>query len=127
MEGTQERRKRARFPLRCRVLFFRDSSNAVADAVTQNISSVGFYCLSPIALSLGESLTCLLKMPSHNVASDESFEFECLVRIVRVENANEEGSFGIGCQIQNYHVRTTIPAEPLATVLSDPVSRQPKD
>lgn len=127
MEGTHERRERARLPLRCRVLFYRDSSNAIAEAVTQNISSVGFYCLSPIGLSLGESLTCLVKMPSHNAANDEIFELECLIRVVRVEKTNEEWSFGIGCQIQNYHVRTAIPAEPLDTVLSDSVSRQPKD
>lgn len=107
MEGAHERRKRLRFPLRCRVLFFRKSSDAIADAVTQNVSSAGFYCLSLNPLSVGESLTCLLMMPSYGVARDQSFRVECVVRVVRMEKANEEGLFGIGCQIDDYHAPWT--------------------
>lgn len=100
MNLTNERRRKARSALRCRVLFFRRACSApIADGVTQNLSSGGFYCVSPVPLAVGESLACLLKMPSDEAA----LTLECLIRVVRVEEGDEEGSFGIGCQIEDYH------------------------
>lgn len=111
MDAADERRKKPRYALRCRVLFFQQTSDAVAEGVTENLSTSGFYCRSLTRLRIGESLTCLLKMPSHESANDESLLLECLVRVVRIEDANDEGSFGIGCQIESYH---PCPAERLA-------------
>jgi hypothetical protein len=106
MNVLDERRKKARCGLRCRVVFFRQPSDPVAEGVTQNISSVGFYCLLPAPLSVGESLTCLLKMPSDGVATDGSFTLECLVRVVRLERVSEDGSFGIGWRIEGYRAHS---------------------
>ena len=102
VNGTNERRKRPRHPLRCRVRFFRRLSDSVAEGVTENLSSVGFYCLLLTPLKLGESLKCHLKMPSHDTAKDESLLLECHVRVVRIDEANEGGSCGIRFQIESY-------------------------
>ena len=103
MDQLGERRKQERFGLRCRVLFLRESWDELGDGLTQNISSGGLYCLSPIPLTTGQSLICLLRMPSHDSANDESFALQCRIRVVRVEKPNEDGSFGIGCKIEDYH------------------------
>ena len=111
IDVADERRKKPRYALRCRVLFFQQTLEPVAESVTENLSTSGFYCLSLTPLRIGESLTCLLKMPSHDSANDESLLLECLVRVVRMEDPNDEGSFGIGCQIESYHA---CPAERFA-------------
>jgi hypothetical protein len=103
MTATSDRRKMTRHGLRCRVLFFRQSVDPAAEGVTQNVSSMGFYCLSRIALDVGESLACLLTMPFGQTATDESLTLECLVRVVRRDNARDDGWFGIGCRIESYH------------------------
>jgi hypothetical protein len=104
MNVPQERRKKVRCGLQCRVVFFSQSSHAIAECVTENISSVGFYCLSPTRLKTGEHLTCLLKMPSYDSGKEELFTLQCVVRVVRMDGANEAGLFGIGCQIEGYHI-----------------------
>ena len=104
MNVPPERRKKVRCALQCRVLFFRQASQAIAECVTENISSVGFYCLSPTRLKIGEYLTCLLKMPSHDAGKEDLFTLQCVVRVVRIDGANEAGAFGIGCQIEGYQI-----------------------
>jgi hypothetical protein len=110
MNSTDERRKKTRYGLRCRVRFFRQS-DPISEGVTQNLSSVGFYCLVLVPLKLGESLRCLLKMPSRGMAKDESLLIECRVRVVRVDDADEGGSYGIGVRIEGYSARTPEHAE----------------
>jgi hypothetical protein len=104
MNVPQERRKKVRCALQCRVLFFRQSSHAIAECVTENLSSIGFYCFSPTRLKLGEHLTCLLKMPSYDAGKQELLTLQCVVRVVRIDGANEAGAFGVGCQIEGYHI-----------------------
>lgn len=104
MNVPQERRKKVRSALQCRVWFFRQSSQAIAECLTENLSSVGFYCLSPTRLKIGEHLTCLLKMPSYEAGREELFTLQCVVRVVRIDGANEAGAFGIGCQIEGYQI-----------------------
>ena len=106
MNSTEERRKRRRFALRCNVLFFRNSLEVVAEGATRNISSIGFYCHLACRLRVGESLTCILQMPSQHPSSGESLSLECLVRVVRIEKTAEEDAFGIACQIGDYHAHS---------------------
>lgn len=102
MHYTAERRKNTRYALRCCVSFFRESSFPIAEGVTQDVSSAGFYCLLPVPLTVGESLTCLLKMPSTHPAEDHALTLECMVRVVRLISADDGEFFGIGCQLQGY-------------------------
>ena len=114
MNGTNDRRKKLRYALSCSVLFFRQSADPIAEGITRNLSSAGFYCLSPTPLEIGESLTCLLKMPPHDAVNKESLTLQCRVRVVRIDGANEEGAFGIACQIDGYH--TCLEERPRAKV-----------
>jgi len=103
MEATTERRKNTRHALCCCVSFFRKSSHPVAEGVTRDLSSAGFYCRSPMPLTVGESLTCLLRIPSPYRGRSHTLTLECTVRVVRLEQVGDEGSFGIGCQLEGYH------------------------
>lgn len=102
MEATTERRKNTRHTLSCCVSFFLKSASPIAEGVTRNLSSAGFYCLSPVPLDVGESLTCLLRMPSQYARRNQALTLECMVRVVRLECIRDEGSFGIGCQMEGY-------------------------
>jgi PilZ domain-containing protein len=102
MEATTERRKNTRHALSCCVSFFLKSAYPIAEAVTRNLSSGGFYCLSPVPLAVGESLTCLLRMPSPYPRRNQALTLECMVRVVRLECIRDDGSFGIGCQMEGY-------------------------
>jgi len=102
MNGIGERRKNTRHALHCRVSFFGKSSYAIAEGVTRDLSSAGFYCVSPMPLTVGESLTCVLRMPSPYPSRNHALLLECRVRVVRLENVSDEQAFGIGCQLEGY-------------------------
>ena len=118
MKSGLERRSQARFAVHCHVRFFQNSSSEVTDCVTQNISSVGFYCLSRTAFSVGDSLTCLLKMPWQD-SLEKPFTLRCAVSVVRVEDAGE-GSFGVACKIDDYQVCSITPRTTKRKAKSDP-------
>jgi hypothetical protein len=99
-----ERRKRARNHLHWSILLFR---NQVADAVeslTRDMSSEGFYCVTGVAFTPGERLICTLKIPTHDPNGKHlERRLECKVLVMRVEPQGAEGTFGLACQIEDYH------------------------
>jgi hypothetical protein len=100
-----ERRKRPRTQVHWRVLLLRDGQADAIETVTQNLSSMGFYCLAETALTPGEYLGCVLTIPSHDPSGYERARvLECRVRVTRVEPEKGEKAFGIACQIQDYHL-----------------------
>ena len=100
-----ERRKRARTRLHWPITLFRDDSSSVLETVTQNLSSNGFYCVSPVSFMPGERLHCALKLPAHDPAGrSRTLSLECRVRVVRAEPAGEPGFFGIACRIEDFHL-----------------------
>ena len=101
-KSGQDRRKRARFEVRAQVVLFPLSSAGPTICVTQNISSLGFYCLSKTYFRTGDYMTCSLSLPSTDGADGKSpLELQCLVRVVRVANA-EGGLFGVACKIEDF-------------------------
>jgi len=99
-----ERRKWARTHVHWPVLLLRNHGADGIDTVTQNLSSNGFYCLSPEPLKPGESLMCTLKLPAHDPKGEErTLALECTVMVMRAEAASE-GFFGIACRIDDYHL-----------------------
>jgi len=103
--GRAERRTRVRTTLHWPILFFRGGSGEAVQSVTQNLSSSGFYCHSRVAITPGESLHCALTIPSHDPSGHEKARvLECRVRVTRVEPGLTEDTFGIACQIQEYHL-----------------------
>ena len=86
-----ERRSQARFAVHCHVpLLSSNSSSEVTDCVTQNISNVGFYCLSRTAFSVGDSLSASEDALARFFG--KTFYASCAVSVVRVEDAGK-GSF----------------------------------
>ena len=87
----------------------------VADAVesfTQDLSSSGFYCVTDAVFTPGERLICTLKIPTHDPNGKHlEQKLECQVRVMRVEPQGAEGTFGLACQIEDYHFIQTVATE----------------
>jgi hypothetical protein len=102
-----ERRKRTRTSVHWPVRLLRDRAAKSIGTVTQNLSSSGFYCLSPAPLTPGELLICILTLPTYDPRSEERrVSLECQALVIRAE-AIPDGSFGIACHIEDYHLVPT--------------------
>ena len=99
-----ERRRRARTKVHWTLLLRCDRGVDAVESVTQNLSSSGFYFLSPKPLVPGESLVCALKVPAYDPEGEErTVALECRVQVIRAEAALD-GLFGMACQIEDYHL-----------------------
>jgi c-di-GMP-binding flagellar brake protein YcgR len=102
MPLPNERRKRLRVDLHLNVRFAKFGSRPI-ETRTKNLSSEGFYCLSPEPLTPGEELACVIVIPAEDPQSrEDALSLECRARVVRVEKAEREGFFGIACHMENY-------------------------
>jgi len=97
-----ERRKHKRIALRLLVEFRGAAGSAEETCYTENISSDGFYFVSPQQLMAGEELDVFLILPEKNSGMEAAIS--CQVRVVRVEAMGKDLGFGIGCQIERYTV-----------------------
>ena len=101
--GRPERRKRVRTRLRWQVALLALSEAEAIESWTRDLSSNGFYCNSPVPFVPGARMVCILKAPAYHPERAEAiFSLECRVRIVRVERSDDEGSYGLGCEIEDY-------------------------
>ena len=101
-----ERRRRARTQVHWPVLLLRDNCSNAIETVTQNLSSSGFYCLSPKPMTPGEALVCSLKVPAYDPKrGDRILALECNVLVLRAE-AFPNGVFGVACRIEDYRLAT---------------------
>ena len=99
-----ERRKRARNHLHWSLLLFPNRAAEAVESLTRDLSSSGFYCVTGVAFIPGERLICTLKVPTHDPNGKHlEQKLECRVRVMRVEPQGAEGTFGLACQIEDYH------------------------
>ena len=99
-----ERRRQPRLKLGWPVRLFHLSRNLVIESTTRNLSSSGFYCLSPVSLEPSDLVECVLSLPAHDLGSQERrLPLHCKVRILRVEHEAQDGLAGIACRIEDYH------------------------
>jgi PilZ domain len=98
--GIPERRRRIRLPVHWPVRFLPSKQVSGFVTTTQDLSSAGFYCSSPVPLPLGNVTFCMLEVPAHQ--SGTILLLKCSVRVKRVEPINEDGFYGVGCQIEDY-------------------------
>lgn len=96
-----ERRKRVRFQVHWPVCFLGVDSGATIETITENLSSSGFQCSSPVQLTAGDHLICMLRVPSHQ-SSHNGRALSCKVRVVRVEPIEERRSYWVACHIDDY-------------------------
>ena len=96
-----ERRRRDRVSLHWRVLLFRPTQSATIETVTENITSLGFYCTTPEPFTPGESLECSIVIP-RSVLDELTHEvlLGCRVRVVHVKKTAR--GYGLGCCV-DYH------------------------
>ncbi len=102
---TGDRRKHQRMALRLVVQLGEAGNPAAAGCVTQNISSGGFYFLSPAPLIRGERVHAFLVLPGFRESyAEENAGISCDVRIVRVDALEDGSAFGIACEIERYTI-----------------------
>ena len=100
LTGILERRRRRRTEVRWQVHFLPNKEASGFVSTTQNLSSEGFYCCSPVLLRPGNLALCLLEVPTYQ--SGSSLFLKCRTRVIWVQAIDEDGYYGIGCQIEDY-------------------------
>ena len=98
-----ERRKRARFHVHWPVCFFGADVGRTVETITENLSSSGFHCFSPVQFIAGDLLICVLGVPSQQTINHgRALSLECKVRVRRVEPAAGRQSYSVACEIEDY-------------------------
>ena len=88
---NNDRRRAARVDLSWAVHFHSERASGTVRAQTQDVSSVGFFCIADRPLSPGDQLECDL-----STAGD--LPIRRRVKVVRVEIRGVEAGFGIACE-----------------------------
>jgi hypothetical protein len=102
-----ERRSRARLPLRLPVRLNMPDGSGSIDSFTENISSDGFYCLSPRRFEAGENFKVDVSMPGFQV-DHSGIVIRCQVRVMRTDPPGARLGFGIGCRIEHYFIADSV-------------------
>jgi hypothetical protein len=103
--SSVERRKYERLPLRLPIRLSQGTAQ-ISSGVTENISSEGFYCVSPDAFVPGDMLQVVLLLPAHNPGRGEMRAcLTCQAQVVRIDPTWLGPGFGIGCRIETYSLR----------------------
>lgn len=98
----QERRKRVRTPVRLPIYFFGSEHRPAVETVTQNLSSGGFYCLSPVPFPVNEVSFCYIRIPIYQPdRTEQVLILKCRLRVVRIE-LRGDSQYGVGCEIEDY-------------------------
>ena len=106
MPAPADRRRRDRVALHWRVRLFRSFQSVAIETVSEDLSSIGFYCTSQEPFELGETLQCIIVIPADTLDGfDSQVSLECHVTVVRIEN-NSNG-YGLGCHIEYYDLLPT--------------------
>lgn len=112
--SRQERRKRVRTQLHLPLVFFASESRPSVETTTQDLSSSGFYCVSPSPFAVNESAFCYIKIPIYQPdRTEQVLSLKCRVRVVRVELLGES-EYGVGCEIEDYCFLKTVENEQAA-------------
>jgi PilZ domain len=91
-----DRRKYERLPLRLPVRFIHERGS-VTSCFTENISSDGFYCVSPDPFVPGDLLAVELLLPAHNLDRGEKrVRLVCQALVVRIDSTWLGPGFGVG-------------------------------
>lgn len=96
-----ERRRHVRLPLRLPVRFRKINGTPSITSHTENISSDGFFCISPEGFALGDCVRADVSLPDNGTAQNGAV-IHCQVRVVRTEAPGPGSGFGLGCRIENF-------------------------
>lgn len=102
---STERRQRRRTPVRWPLRLLKETGLPPVETFTENLSSAGFYCLSPVPLTPGETVHCTLRIPTYDPHDQgRRIELECAALVVRAEAAGDD-FYGVACHIAEYRLR----------------------
>lgn len=97
-----DRRRRPRVGLHYAVRLSRTDKWTSVKTETDNLSSIGFYCLSDEPFSPGEQLNCEVVIPSKdNGYRSADLVLHRRVRVVRIEIKGLEPGFGVACEFDD--------------------------
>lgn len=104
MNPPPERRARSRLPVRwpLRILPANGSGEAL-EATTENLSSQGFYCWVTRAFKPGDTVRCLIDLPSP-AGNPRRLSLHCVAEVVRNDCGPDGGLFGLACRIVEYEI-----------------------
>ena len=105
MFSIDDRRKRARVALHWSMRLFRQSGEASVESIIENLSSEGLYCITSEPFKPLERLQCEIVIPA-TLGVESPIVLKCRLTIRRVEHLRS--AFGLGCQIEDYSLRSTI-------------------
>jgi PilZ domain len=99
---TNERRGRPRLPLRCSLRLYREGTDHPIHGETLNISSEGFYLVMDARFAPGDTLTCMLDVPSEATHYADAMKLRYEVKVLRVDSVGRK--FGVAFQVLNFNL-----------------------
>jgi hypothetical protein len=100
-----ERRKTRRAALHWTVYVVCARSTHSFRTETRDISRDGFYCVIDRPVTPGERIECDIAVPTHSSFGVGAAAYlRCRAQVVRVEQTETSGHFGVACTIEDYRL-----------------------
>ncbi len=98
---VSEARTGKRFPLELPIKIHQDDSNSDSKGITGNLSAAGVYIRADAALEMGSPVEFEITLPPEVTGGKENVTLQCKGRVVRTDEAGNEGR-GVACVIDSY-------------------------
>ncbi len=105
MEVAVERRRRCRFQVRWPLRIYVAGRTQPIEGVTENLCSNGFYGIVGAPVPKGQSVSCLIELPSGAHGELMPLFLSCRAVVLRVESCSAAGRFGLACRITDYSIQ----------------------
>ena len=100
--GTvSEARTGKRFPLELPIKIHKDDSSSDSKGITGNLSAAGVYIRAEASLAMGSPVEFEITLPPDVTGGKENVTIQCKGRVVRTDEAGNEGR-GVACVIDSY-------------------------
>src|SRR5258708_29398282 len=107
-DAKHERRSGPRHPARVPVSIKIQQGSAEAAGVTRDLSTGGVFLYTDSQISEGSELEMVLILPAEITRSEKQWVC-CQASVVRVEEGQEKGSFGVAASIRSMDILPEIP------------------
>lgn len=98
---VSEARTGKRFPLELPIKIHKDDSSSDSKGITGNLSAAGVYIRADAALEMGSPVEFEITLPPEVTGGKENVTLQCKGRVVRTDEAGNEGR-GVACVIDSY-------------------------
>ena len=108
-ETKRERRSGQRIPVRVPVSVKAPHERVATSGVTRDLSMGGVFLYTDSRISEGSELEMVLILPPEITKGEKQWVC-CRASVIRVEDGQERGSFGVAASIRSIEVLPEIPA-----------------